>query len=488
MNRNAHASKKQTFKKSAPNERRRGKEEQAEFVKKCEEIIKGLQAHSWKDLEVGRKFRHNEKLDLITADSVIVGCDIGSVKHFIRAIDAQGRALTNKPFPFENDEEGFKAAYDWMVGVAAQNDKTQIVLALEPTGHYWFCFATWCTSHGITVVQVNPYAVKATKEIQDNSQLKSDRKDPGVIAELAKNGNYSVPYIAEGTYASLRELELFRERVMEDRIRDINRLCQEMDKYFPEYRRIYKDVDMVFSLAVLAKAPLPEDIVRIGEDGIRALWHSEKLRGRGYSKAAELLEKAKQSVGLRVGQVQARMSIQYLVRSIRDKDTCLAEIDDEITKLAKSIQYVDKLQAISGLGERIISGILSEIGDLTRFDDVKGIQKYSGLGLVSESSGKHNGETHISHRGRKRLRYWLYMGARSVVAHSREFAELHAYYTTRDENPLKKMQSLMVIACKLLRIIYVVLTKGVDYDPHKMLGDIVRPENTKNKAKGAAVA
>ena len=488
MNRNAHASKKQTSKKSAPSERRRGKEEQAEFVKKCEEIIKGLQAHSWKDLEVGRKFRRNEKLDLITADSVIVGCDIGSVKHFIRAIDAQGRALTSKPFSFDNDEEGFKAAYDWMVGIAAQNDKTQIVLAMEPTGHYWFCFAAWCTSHGITVVQVNPYAVKATKEIQDNSQLKSDRKDPGVIAELAKNGNYSVPYIAEGTYASLRELELFRERVMEDRVRDNNRLCQEMDKYFPEYRRIYKDVDMVFSLAVLAKAPLPEDIVRIGEDGIRALWHSEKLRGRGYSKAAELLEKAKQSVGLRVGQVQARMSIQYLVRSIRDKDTCLAEIDDEITKLAKSIQYVDKLQAIPGLGERIISGILSEIGDLTRFDDVKGIQKYSGLGLVSESSGKHNGETHISHRGRKRLRYWLYIGAKSVVAHSREFAELHAYYTTRDENPLKKMQSLMVIACKLLRIIYVVLTKGVDYDPHKMLGDIVRPENTKNKAKGAAVA
>ena len=419
---------------------------------------------------------------------MIVGCDIGSVKHFIRAIDAQGRALTSKPFSFDNDEEGFKAAYDWMVGIAAQNDKTQIVLAMEPTGHYWFCFAAWCTSHGITVVQVNPYAVKATKEIQDNSQLKSDRKDPGVIAELAKNGNYSVPYIAEGTYASLRELELFRERVMEDRVRDNNRLCQEMDKYFPEYRRIYKDVDMVFSLAVLAKAPLPEDIVRIGEDGIRALWHSEKLRGRGYSKAAELLEKAQQSVGLRVGQVQARMSIQYLVRSIRDKDTCLAEIDDEITKLAKSIQYVDKLQAIPGLGERIISGILSEIGDLTRFDDVKGIQKYSGLGLVSESSGKHNGETHISHRGRKRLRYWLYIGAKSVVAHSREFAELHAYYTTRDENPLKKMQSLMVIACKLLRIIYVVLTKGVDYDPHKMLGDIVRPENTKNKAKGAAVA
>ena len=50
------------------------------------------------------------------------------------------------------------------------------------------------------------------------------------------------------------------------------------------------------------------------------------------------------------------------------------------------------------------------------------------------------------------------------------------------------MQSLMAIACKLLRVIYVILTKGVDYDPQKLLGDIVRPENAKNKTKGAAVA
>ena len=45
------------------------------------------------------------------------------------------------------------------------------------------------------------------------------------------------------------------------------------------------------------------------------------------------------------------------------------------------------------------------MGDISRFDDVKEIQKLRGLGLVSCSSGKHKGETKISHRGRKRLRY-----------------------------------------------------------------------------------
>ena len=65
--------------------------------------------------------------------------------------------------------------------------------------------------------------------------------------------------------------------------------------------------------------------------------------------------------------------------------------------------------------------------------------------------------------------------AKSAVAHGEEFKGLHVYYTTREENPLKKMQSLIVIACKLLRIIYMILKKGTVYDPQRMLKDIKRP-------------
>ena len=45
-------------------------------------------------------------------------------------------------------------------------------------------------TNGVSVVQVNPYAVKQTKELEDNSQLKDDRKDPKLIANLVKDGNY----------------------------------------------------------------------------------------------------------------------------------------------------------------------------------------------------------------------------------------------------------------------------------------------------------
>ena len=128
------------------------------------------------------------------------------------------------------------------------------------------------------------------------------------------------------------------------------------------------------------------------------------------------------------------------------------------------------------MGENILAGILAEMGDISRFDDVKEIQKLSGMGLVACSSGKHRGQTKISHRGRKRLRYWLFQAAKSAVSHAEEFKQLHVYYTTRARNPLKKMQSLIVIACKILRVIYTILKTGATYDPQKMLKDIKRPE------------
>ena len=155
--------------------------EQQELMKKAEVIRENLKASTWHELETKGKFDKNEKLSFISNDMLILGCDIGSETHYIRAIDIRGRELSRKAFEFSNTAEGFEAAKVWMLELAVQNRKSQIVLGLEPTGHYWFTLAAWLITAGISVVQVNPYAVKQSKEIEDNSQLKDDRKDPIAI-------------------------------------------------------------------------------------------------------------------------------------------------------------------------------------------------------------------------------------------------------------------------------------------------------------------
>ena len=451
--------------------------EQQELLKKSEVIKENLAASTWRELETNGKFDKNKKLSFISDDMLILGCDVGSETHYMRAIDTRGRELSKSAHSFNNNQEGFRSAKEWAVRIAAEHDKSQIVLGLEPTGHYWFCLATWMITNGISVVQVNPYAVKQTKEVEDNSQLKDDRKDPKLIANLVKDGNFGMPYLPEKIYAELRRLSMFRDQLNEDRIRTINRMHREMKIYFPEYKDALGKVDGAFSLELLKEAPFPEELTALGEEGIRQIWHAAKLRGRGYSRAREILQYAKASVGIKDGSIASKTAVKWFVQKIMELDVELAAIENQINQKCQEIPHTGNVLEISGIGENTLSGILAEMGDISRFDDVKEIQKLSGLGLVACSSGKHKGETKISHRGRKRLRYWLFQAAKSAVAHAEEFKELHMYYTTRADNPLKKMQSLIVIACKLLRIIYTILNTGTKYAPKKMLMDIRRPEN-----------
>lgn len=450
--------------------------------KKIELIEKELKSSTWRELETKGKFAKNDKLSFISDDMLIVGCDIGSENHYIRAIDVRGRELSKGAFEFSNTVEGFMNAKAWVLDLAAKNDKKQIVLGLEPTGHYWFALATWMISNGISVVQVNPYAVKQSKEIEDNSQRKDDRKDPKLIANLVKDGNYGMPYLPEDIYADMRRLSMFRDQLTEDRIRNINRLHRELKIYFPEYMDAFGKIDGAFALEVLKVSSIPTDIITLGAEGLRNIWHTAKLRGRGYSRANDIVSYAKTSVGLTDGTDAGREAVKWFAEQIIKLNEQLAVIENELHKKCMEIPYAENILEINGVGENILAGILAEMGDISRFDDVKEIQKLSGMGLVACSSGKHKGQTKISHRGRKRLRYWLFQAAKSAVVHADEFKQLHEYYTTRANNPLKKMQSLIVIACKILRVIYTILKTGTTYDPKKLLKDIKHPVNVPSQA------
>ena len=80
---------------------------------------------------------------------------------------------------------------------------------------------------------------------------------------------------------------------------------------------------------------------------------------------------------------------------------------------------------IKGIGLVIISGFIAEVGDIGRFDNPKQLQKLAGYAIVSNDSGKHNGESRISYWGRKRLRYVMYEAVILLIGKNREFKEIH---------------------------------------------------------------
>ena len=428
------------------------------------------------------KSTQNKKINQVKETTMVVGIDVGSVKHYFRAFNWRGIELTKKPIPFSNSMEGFTAFSAEVVRLMEQNGLEEAMVGFEPTGHYWFNLGQFLSGKNIKFVMVNPLHVNKTKELDDNSPSKNDCKDPRVIANLVREGRYFFTYMPTGVFAELRNASNRRFVLTEELIRTKNRLQKWIAVYFPEYKGIYTHIDAKGGMLVLKTAPTPEEIIKLGVDGVIQIWKEAKLRGNGHKKAMLIVNAASQSIGLTEGLEEARMEIQDLIEDYELQMKRLEKVNSLIENLCKQIKYVDKLLEIKGIGIITVAGFIAEVGDITRFNNAKELQKLAGLELVADSSGKHNGKTRISKRGRKRLRYLLVQAAVSVIGKNDEFRQIHEYYTTRKNNPLKKMQSLIAVACKLIRVFYGILTKGRSYDASKMLGDIKRPQTTKTKA------
>ena len=418
----------------------------------------------------------NAKIASITEKTLIVGIDIGSETHFARAFDWRNYEYTKKAFEFSNTEEGFHSFKAWMEDLSAKHGKTAVIPGMEPTGHYWFALGKFLQDNGMKPVHVNPHHVKKSKELDDNNPNKNDRKDPKTIAGLVNEGRFSYPYIPTGIYAEIRSLSNLRFQAQEELTRAKNRIARWFSIYFPEYRDVYRDLKAVSGRMVLQAAPLPEDICKLGVEGVNRIWREAKLRGAGMKRAKTLVSAAEHSVGSKEAPEAARYELRNLLNDMDVYAVRMEELLRSIEEKLKEIPYVDKLMEIKGIGLITVSGFVAEAGDIGRFDNPKQLQKLAGYAIVANDSGKHNGESRISYRGRKRLRYVLYEAAISLVGKNAEFKVIHEYYRTRKENPLKKMQSVVAVACKILRVFYAILTKGVDYDPVKLVRDIRRPQ------------
>jgi transposase len=417
----------------------------------------------------------NKKIEAITEKTLVVGIDVGSETHYARAFDWRGVEYSKKAFKFSNNEAGFEEFKAWMLHIKDAHEKDEVLPGMEPTGHYWFNLGKFLQDNEMKPVLVNPHHVKKSKELDDNNPTKNDRKDPKVIAGLIKEGRYMIPYLPAGVYADLRNASNLRFQLQSELTRIQNRISRWFSIYFPEYKTVYGKPDAISGMMILKHAPLPEDIKTLGVEGVNQIWRDAKVRAVGKKRAQTLVNAAEHSVGSKEGATSASMEIQMLLDDYESRNIRLQEVMTLIEELVKQIPMAEKLLEIKGVGIKTVSGFLAEVGDITRFNTPKELQKLAGLALVENSSGKHKGETTISRRGRKRLRYLLFEVAMSLVAKNPEFGALHHYYTTRKQNPLKKMQSLMAIACKLIRVFYAMLTKGVTYDPVKMIGDIKCP-------------
>ena len=361
-------------------------------------------------MKVKYEDRQKQKVIAITTDTLVVGVDIAKNYQWARFVDFRG-IEHDRALKFKNSRGGFETILARIREICKKENFAKAVVGMEPTGHYWKAFANWLEKQdGIKVVLVNPYATKQAKELDDNSQTKSDKKDALTIAKLVKDGRY---------------FELYLER---------------------------------------------------GQDWVTDEIKKAVKKTVGRKKAAQLIETAKESIGVDYGEEAAGLKLRLMLEELELLEKQTEELEGQMADALHQTDYADFLLSIKGIGIVTLAACLGELGDPTRFEDSRQMSRMAGYNLVEDSSGKNKSGTKISKRGRKNLRCVLYQMALTMVATNDEMKQLYHYLKTREKAPLRKMQALIVVSKKILALIHTLAKKKENYDPGKVFGHVRREQ------------
>ncbi len=426
-------------------------------------------------------YKQNDRLNQLTNETLIVGIDIAKEFHVARAQDIRGIEF-GKSIKFNNSLSGYLEFESWINEIKVVEEKEQVIIGMEPTGHYWLNIARYLKAKDYAVVTVNPMHVKKIKELDDNLQTKTDKKDAKIIAQLVKDARYSTPNLLEGEYEELRNAKNLRQVVVKDLNRTKNQIHNWLDRYFPEYKEAYASWESKSFIKIIKKYIFPSVIERIPPNEIYEMLPPKMRRGVGLGKIERLVTASKNSIGIKEGLSFAKLEINYLLEKYDGFLQQIEEIDNYVTDICSSLDETSKITQIKGIGIVTASGIVAELGDIRKYKSPKQMIKMAGLSLTENSSGKVKGTTSISRRGRKDLRRLLYQVILGMIRTNTAFKEMYIYYTTRRKNQLTGKQAIIALSRKLLRIIHTIIIKDVDYDEGKMMSQIKYPDEFLNEA------
>jgi len=395
----------------------------------------------------------------VNPDILIVGIDIGKYKH--AAVGTSLHSGFTKPFFIKNNRISYESFESEVKEWKKRFKCKDVVFSFESTGHYWKTLVYYLKKRGGYLIEVSTNYTKKAKEMMDNSPLKCDPKDARIIADLVKQGKILTPVLPEGKILALRNIIQTRENLIKERTSIVNRLQKIVDIGFPERREIIGKINSKTSLFLLEEAPFPEDIIDKGLEWLKKEIRKKSMGHYKYEDARKLYQSARETIGLKEGRDGSICELKILLFRLNKLEQEIEKIEYNIEDRLKNIEEAKYILSIKGVKEITAATIISETGGLSNYEKISSVLKVAGLNLFEISSGEHQGEKHITKRGRNLLRHKLYFAA---LQQAREGMPFYSFYRRLvEENGVKKNKALIAVARKLLRVSFALVRDKTEF-------------------------
>jgi len=337
----------------------------------------------------------------------------------------------------------------------------ETLVVMESTGKSYYLFPKHVFERfGYEVRVENPRFISRFAESLSVRGKKTDKYDAEVIAlygiERCLN-SYKVSYLPNDLKSTVRHWAKLRK------------VKQEVEGHaFSQALVVFPLIDEVFGgsplkskigRAVLKRFSGWHELASFSYDGLVLFLGEQVKRGRGKKEFAQRLLKYAELIS-RSGYIPSEKSVELLkfaLEELEKFEAFLSWMEKYLISIGDNIEEVVLLRTIPGIGPLSSVVLYAEIGDIERFRDRDDLWAYFGMDPRNEESGQSvRRSSRISRAGISYVRGILYMIAFRLTRKGAPYFE--TYWELRRKGKSHK-EALIVIAHKIVRIIYSVLKK-----------------------------
>jgi transposase len=339
-------------------------------------------------------------------------------------------------------------------------------VAMESTGPYWwpvYAALREVGKAGVTIDVVNAAHVKAVPG------RKTDVKDAQWLARLLEVGLLRGSFLPPDDIREIRDLTRYQTKLTEERSREKQRLLKVL-----EAAGIKLDVVASDTFGVSGRAMLDALVAGERDPVVLAGLARGVLRNKTDDLRLALTGRFTVHHGQMIGfHLQRLDHLDEMIKTVKQKighagvaGTSRRPAVAPAGLVAPFAAPIQLLSSIPGIGERVATVIISEIGvDMSRFPSAKHLAAWAGLAPGNNESGgrrrraRHRkGNTHVQ----SILIEASFAASRTRTRLGARFHRLHRRFGGRANNTAGK-KAAFAVAHTLIKVIWSVLTSGQPY-------------------------
>lgn len=385
---------------------------------------------------------------------IYVGIDIAKTNHYASIVDYSTGEVIEKPFLVTNDKTGFELLYSKIKAF----DKNKVLIGLESTAHYGNNLIFYFYEKQFKLGIINPIQTATLRKTRIR-KVKNDKVDSMLICEALALGYYNLLSDYDIKLLEIKSLCRFHKELKDKAVDAKIQLRTYVDQLFPELNNFFKDnLDIKTAHELLKLYQSPQDISNVNLTKLSNLLIKNSRGHYNKKRAIELKELASNSVG--INNYALSIQIKMTIELIELLESQIKDIEKQVSDFIKKSDNV--ITSIPGIGDMTAAIIISEIGDINRFNNPGQVLAFAGLDPSVKQSGTFNASsTRMSKRGSSLLRYALILAANNVQLNTKTFND---YYNTKRLQGKLHYNALGHCAGKLIRTIFYMLKNNVKFN------------------------